>query len=278
MNEAMHKKTKIGCELLVQQAINECPISTIQRYISRNFAKNTHQWALWARQHSPLLLQVTSTNALESYHSELKRTTSPQHGLIGACHKVSALDVKKRSDSDYVAFEFHTKKISAVGVDHKVLNEIHKFPFPIQQMIITEVFAVERRIEKGKGAPGLLSLDCYCLFFCQYLLPCRHIFHEHMYGSKKLLIVDAWEQFQQMFEESRFEIYEHRELVEVEISEKTEAKRATENRRQTVNELMERTRDVYWRVEEKGNAKKTVEFISELSTCLEPILRAKKSE
>ena len=46
MNEAMHKKMKIGCELLVQQAINECPVSTIQRYISRNFAKNTHQWAL----------------------------------------------------------------------------------------------------------------------------------------------------------------------------------------------------------------------------------------
>ena len=83
MVHAMHKRTRIGCEDLVRQAINECPIPTVKQYILRNYVKNTHQWALWARQHSPLLLQVTSTNALESYHSELKRTTSPQYGLIG---------------------------------------------------------------------------------------------------------------------------------------------------------------------------------------------------
>ena len=83
MIQAMYKRTRIGCENLVQQAINECPIPTIKQYISRNYTRNIHQWALCARQHSPLLLQVTSTNALESYHSELKRTSSPQHGLIG---------------------------------------------------------------------------------------------------------------------------------------------------------------------------------------------------
>jgi MULE transposase domain len=85
---AMHKRTKIGCEELVQQAINECENPIIQRYISRNYTRNMHQWALCARQHSPLLLQVTSTNALESYHSELKRTTSSQHGLIGPVYLI----------------------------------------------------------------------------------------------------------------------------------------------------------------------------------------------
>src|SRR4051812_30156404 len=83
MNVAMHKRTKIGCEKLVQDAINNCAIPAIRNYIKRNYMKNTQQWALWARQHSPLLLQVTSTNPLESYHSELKRSTSPSHGLIG---------------------------------------------------------------------------------------------------------------------------------------------------------------------------------------------------
>ena len=73
---AMHKRTRIGCEQLLQDAVNTCPVSTISKYIERNYKKNTHQWALWARQHSPLLLQVTSTNALESFHSELKRTSS----------------------------------------------------------------------------------------------------------------------------------------------------------------------------------------------------------
>ena len=83
MIHAMHKITKIGCESLIQQAINECPIPTIKQYIQRYYMRNTHQWALWARQHSPLLLQVTTTNPLESYHSELKKNTSSQYGLIG---------------------------------------------------------------------------------------------------------------------------------------------------------------------------------------------------
>ncbi len=83
MNAAMHKKTRIGCEQLVQDAINNCSIPAIQNYIKRYYMKNTRQWALWTRQHSPLLLQVTSTNPLESYHSELKRLMSSLHGLIG---------------------------------------------------------------------------------------------------------------------------------------------------------------------------------------------------
>src|SRR5205085_2904314 len=83
MIAAMHKRTKIGCESLVQDAIDKCTVPSIQNYIRRNYIRNTQQWALWARQHSPLLLQVTSTNPLESYHSELKRSSSPKYGLIG---------------------------------------------------------------------------------------------------------------------------------------------------------------------------------------------------
>jgi hypothetical protein len=83
---AMHKTTKIGCERLVAEAINQSSIPDIQSYIQRNYQKNTQQWALWARQCSPLLLQTTSTNPLESYHSELKKRTSPTHGLIGTVY------------------------------------------------------------------------------------------------------------------------------------------------------------------------------------------------
>ena len=83
MIAAMHKRTKIGCESLIQDAINHCPVPSIQNYIKRNYTKNTEKWALWACQHSPLLLQVTSTNPLESFHSKLKKIMSSLHGLIG---------------------------------------------------------------------------------------------------------------------------------------------------------------------------------------------------
>ncbi|RHZ74345.1 hypothetical protein Glove_226g32 [Diversispora epigaea] len=229
MIQAMYKRTKIGCEVLIQQAIDECPISTIKLYISRYYKKNNQRWALWARQHSPLLLQVTSTNSLESYHSELKRTTSSHYGLIGACHKVVALDQKQRTDSEYVAFEFRTKKISVMGLDDEILNEFHKFPYPIQRMLADEICAVENRIEKGKAIPGLTSLHCNCLFFIRYLLPCHHIFHEQIYGPTKLLTTNSWRNFQLMFEESGFEVYFHNELIEVDILEQTKAEKAAEN-------------------------------------------------
>lgn len=141
-------------------------------------------------------------------------------------------------------------------------------------MLISEFCAVEKRIEKGKAAPGLTSLNCHCLFFHRYLLPCRHIFHENMYGTMKLLIPDVWKKFQQMFDESGFEIYIHRELVDLEVPvfKITEAERAMENRRLAVSELTERIRDMYWRVEERGDTEKTGAFISELKNSLEPVL------
>lgn len=179
--------------------------------------------------------------------------------------------MKKSSDAEYTAFEFRVKKISVVGVDQEILEEIRQFPFPIQQLIVREACAVEGRIEKGKEAPGLVSLYCHCLFFRRYLLPCRHIFHEHMYGSKKLLTSNAWKQLQQMFEESGFEIYEHRELVE-ELSGKTEIEKIAENQRSMMNELIERTHNAYWAIEEKGNLEEKSRFIKRLTACLEPVL------
>ncbi|PKC69122.1 hypothetical protein RhiirA1_456383 [Rhizophagus irregularis] len=138
---------------------------------------------------------VTSTNALESYHSELKRTTLPKHGLI------VALDDKKRTDSECVAYEFRTKKISFIGVDDEILTEIHKFPFPVQQMIIKEYCAVDGRLEKGKTALGLTSLNCYC------------------------------DQFQRMFDDTGFDVYMHREIdLNVPVSRLTEAENAIVNR------------------------------------------------
>ncbi|CAB4404590.1 unnamed protein product [Rhizophagus irregularis] len=101
------------------------------------------------------------------------------------------------------------------------------------------------RLEKGKGAPGLTSLDCHYLFRNRYLLPCKHIFHEHMYGNTKLLTANVWKMFQGMFEESGFEVYESRESVITFVQ--TEKQKEVENRRLTVAELTERVRDKYWR-------------------------------
>ncbi|CAB5200016.1 unnamed protein product [Rhizophagus irregularis] len=159
-----------------------------------------------------------------------------------------AIDCKKQSDSKSAAFDFRVKKVSAYGVEKDIIEEIHKFPLPFQHLLIKEACAVMDRLEKGKGAPGLTSLDCHYLFRNRYLLPCKHIFHEHMYGDVKLLTTDVWRIFQKIFEESGFEVYEHRELV-IEFVQ-TEQQKKAESRKLTVFELTERVRDRYWSVEE----------------------------
>ncbi|CAG8857129.1 3763_t:CDS:1, partial [Gigaspora margarita] len=78
-----------------------------------------------------------------------------------------------------------------------------------------------------------------------------------------------WEQFQNMFVENGFEIYEHRELVEIELPRKTEAEKAAENRHLIVSELIERTRNAYWRMEDKGSPEEKSEFIKDLKNSLE---------
>ncbi|CAG8817704.1 20744_t:CDS:2, partial [Cetraspora pellucida] len=68
MVHAMHKRTQVGCEDVVYNAVNTCSIQANAKYITRNYLKNSRQWSLWARQHLLLLLQITSTNPLESFH------------------------------------------------------------------------------------------------------------------------------------------------------------------------------------------------------------------
>ncbi|CAB4399188.1 unnamed protein product [Rhizophagus irregularis] len=95
-----------------------------------------------------------------------------------------------------------------------------------------------------------------------------HRWNLSLYGNAKLLTPNTWDQFQQMFDETGFDVYMHREIdLNVPVSRLTEAKNAIVNRQQSVSKLMERICDTYWRVEERGNAEQTGVFIEELKVC-----------
>ncbi|EXX58285.1 hypothetical protein RirG_199430 [Rhizophagus irregularis DAOM 197198w] len=64
--------------------------------------------------------------------------------ILGAVHNIVNIDYKKKSEAEIASFD---------------------------DLIIKEACAVMNRLEKGKGVPGLASLDCHCLFCHQYLLP-----------------------------------------------------------------------------------------------------------
>ncbi|CAG8774189.1 9157_t:CDS:2 [Cetraspora pellucida] len=140
MVQAMHQRTKAGCEDIVHDAISTCPVQANANYITRNYLKNFRQWVLWARQHLSLLLQITSTNSLESFHM---------------CYILLELDNKKMMAAKETAINFRTKRISLANIRPEILTEVHKFPFPFQKLIAEEVHAVTKRLEEGKCLPNL---------------------------------------------------------------------------------------------------------------------------
>ncbi|CAG8818534.1 17517_t:CDS:1, partial [Racocetra fulgida] len=62
-------------------------------------------------------------------------------------------------------FEFRIKQISVVGINNKTLSQIYKFLYLIQQLIVTKVCIIEKRIENDKKISGLTSLNCFACFF-----------------------------------------------------------------------------------------------------------------
>jgi len=141
------------------------------------------------------------------------------------------------------------------------LREIHKFPFPIQKLLGDEALAVNDRLEKGKAPPELTTAECHCRFFVRYMLPCRHIFREHTFGQK-LLTEITWQSFQLMFEESGFEIYEHREHIDIAGHGLNEVDQDAEHLRIRFNEISERLRDAYFRILEVGASNKPLNLFA----------------
>ncbi|CAG8833678.1 22313_t:CDS:2, partial [Gigaspora margarita] len=90
--------------------------------------------------------------------------------------------------------------ILVVGIDDEILNQIYKFSFPIQQLIINEA-------------------------------------------------------------------------LEIELPRKTETEKAAENKCLIVSKLIKRSRNAYWRIEDKGSPEEKSEFIKDLKDSLEIILK-----
>ncbi|KAI9093505.1 hypothetical protein DFS34DRAFT_666348 [Phlyctochytrium arcticum] len=171
----MNETTRIGAMQLVKEAIAGAP-QQIATYLTNYWTRATdlESWSMAARQHSPILLQVRSTNALELYHRLVKAPgkCTKRCGLLQACRALVKVNKQRWLEAD------HTAKVIRSNV-LKLTNaypEIRKFPYPIQRLLITQYMALEKRIAKGKPTPQLLG-DCHCLLARQSQLPCKHIFH-----------------------------------------------------------------------------------------------------
>ena len=85
-----NRRTKIGALESVNKAIHLALCDQSAEYIRNNWLKDIEMWGNYAREHSLLLLQITTINPLEAYYRSLKslakitkRTVKPQYSLAG---------------------------------------------------------------------------------------------------------------------------------------------------------------------------------------------------
>lgn len=242
MLQAMYKITRIGCDDLVREAIEKLPLEQNKNYIRRNWMNNTSKWAMWSRQHSPQLLQTTSTSPVESYHAVLKRSGDASYGLIGTCKIVYSADKGYFSRAKRTELEFWTKNLREVD-NYPFLQG---FPYPVQLLLIDEIRAFNKRIEKGKGMPDHIIPECHCQFFRQYLLPCRHLFHRNIHGN--FLKDEDWKAFRDMFVECGYDVYISRMRV-FEEQEENALETEAEERRLEFYAVIEQIRERWFELE-----------------------------
>ncbi|RPB23739.1 hypothetical protein L211DRAFT_218491 [Terfezia boudieri ATCC MYA-4762] len=145
------------CEHAVTVATGIDNTGNTAKYIQTYWLQIASKWAMFARQHSPLLLQVTTTNACEAWHRKLKsgaglsKGQAASHGIYGMVLNIidAAKDVDNRAA--VAKTNFRNRKLT---VCTKQYPEIGQLPVPIQKLLAVELDAVADRIAKGKEVPS----------------------------------------------------------------------------------------------------------------------------
>ena len=69
MTALYYRCIRLGYEESVRQAVKICPDKEKAKYIENEWLNTMYLWAYYIREHSPLLLQILTTNSVESWHS-----------------------------------------------------------------------------------------------------------------------------------------------------------------------------------------------------------------
>jgi hypothetical protein len=80
LRQAMYTSMRSKCLELCKEAITAAFDIGMKNYIHSYWLESSEKWALYARNHSPLLLQVQSTNACGAWHRKLKGGSGIKNG------------------------------------------------------------------------------------------------------------------------------------------------------------------------------------------------------
>lgn len=181
----MRSLTEDNCLSLCYQAITVVSSQKKRQYIQKELIDSREQWAMYARQHSQILLQATSSNACEAWHSRLKNGAGQKkgdtstHGIFGCVRTVHDCAHEVENNVRYAEIESRTKQVTLIKTPG--YSGLQRFPYSIQKIVATEHSKLNIRLEQHIPVPVRERVDglfvCNCLFSRRYQLPCQHVFH-----------------------------------------------------------------------------------------------------
>ena len=243
LSAVKQRRTKYGFEQSCLNAIHCLPGNPDQ--------DDPHEAAVafGARCHSMLLLQVTTTNALESFHAALKYGTKDrmaQFTLKGAA--VWAMRIAQRyEDRAGVAARNARRKQHPRVVEHPWLS---KLPYPAQVLVADEIkYAEEEQGDDFDRVSHDSPAQCTCRFFVKYSLPCRHIWGHHLAFGQ--LRPEDFDSFAALFEDCGFEVYEGKIKDHLECIDNDRYARQTEAKRLEVRDIFYGLQQRYYDLEKE---------------------------
>jgi hypothetical protein len=273
-----NRRTRFGAIESTNQAIEFASTPDKKRYLTRDWLRTIDMWANFAREHSPLLLQVVTTNANEAYHRSLKALASitklvirPKYSLAGIISLIDQCDKGYFARAQKGEYDWRSKKLSAV-LQYPWLEY---FPYQVQLLLLAEIKAAERLAEDGTE-PRLENDTCDCKFSRAYWLPCQHVIYAFCFLGA--IEEPDWSEYARLFDESGFEIYSTTALVEVEDPTQAAKSRVNEAKLNT-SETLDTVRTRFFEIAEHADSLEAPEqedlldrWDKELRQCLSPLI------
>jgi hypothetical protein len=161
-----NRRTEPGARDSLAKALDTAASPEKAKYIRDEWESSLKLWANCSREHSALLLQVTTTNPNEAYHRSLKalagitkRTIRPRYSLNGIISLISQCDARYDARAQKQAFNWARKKLS-VTLEHPWLEN---FPYHVQLLLLDELRAVTELAESSTES-RLIDGTCECRF------------------------------------------------------------------------------------------------------------------
>lgn len=255
MLEAINRRSIELCNQAITNAINSTQDPKIQQYIRSRWFNSTKKWAMCWRVHSPMLMQITSTNPIESYHAIIKKKVSRNFSLLGSTKKLLGIIHQRKSDSEALEMNFRIKKIKEV----QDYPHLQKLPHPFQLMIVEEIHKVQDMIKKCKPIPDLKETHCFCKFHVTYGLPCKHMFFMDISG-KTIFSDKYWDDLSKTY--TSFDIYKRQiEVQKVETQTLTQTQNKSDKDKTKFKQEIELLQDMFYQLKECHDQETTLELL-----------------